>query len=310
MTGKTGPVIHKSSPDLASEASAWGVVLLAHGSQRGTDRSECSCAWGNVASEPPSWCLDCPSTPQGLQSVRDRVQAALNIDHRQIILSCLEFIEPHPDQAIRSLEERGLRQVALVPFLLGHGKHATLELLEIIEESRVKAPGVQLHLAEGLGADPLMAKLVVQRILGLNGGLSSQTTNGHTAGVLLVKAGTKSIYDDCQWLEELGTIVEHQLGPGYAVAVAQSHYGDPTMEDAAERLVKERHASSITYVPYLFFPGLILKRNVLGGMARLQEQYPGLPMAVTPPLGPDEHVVSVVVDRVRELWARTRDGGL
>ena len=305
-------MIQKNSPGSGSGsgASTWGVVLLAHGSQRGTDRSECSCAWANFGPEPPSWCLECPSTPQGLQSVTDRLQAALDINHQQIILSCLEFIEPHPEQAIRLMEERGVRQVALVPFLLGNGKHATLELLEIVEESRVKAPDVQVHLAEGLGADPLMANLVVQRIQGMLGPSRLQPSNGHNAGILLVKAGTKTIYDDCQWLEELGTLVEEKLGPGYAVGVAQSHYGDPTMEAAAKRLVDERHVSSITYVPYLFFPGLILKRNVLGSMTRLQDQYPGLPMAVTPPLGPDEQVVSVVANRVRELWARTRNDGV
>ena len=303
-------MIPKNSPGSASDASTWGVVLLAHGSQRGTDRSECSCAWADFGPEPPSWCLECPSTPQGLQSVTDRLQAALDIHHQQIILSCLEFIEPHPEQAIRLLEERGFRQVALVPFLLGNGKHATLELLEIVEESRVKAPNVQLHLAEGLGADPLMANLVVQRIQGMLGPSRLQPADGHNAGVLLVKAGTKTVYDDCQWLEELGRIVEQQLGPGYAVGVAQSHYGDPTMEAAAKRLVDERHVSSITYVPYLFFPGLILKRNVLGSMTRLQDQYPGLPMAVTPPLGPDEQVVSVVANRVRQLWARNRNDGV
>ena len=310
MIGKTSPLIQNSSAGSVPDASAWGVVLLAHGSQRGTDRSECSCAWDGFGSGPPSWCLECPSTPQGLQSVTNRLQSALGIEQHQIILSCLEFIEPHPDQAVSILEERGFRQVALMPFLLGNGKHATLELLEIVEESRVKTPDVQLYLAEGLGADPLMANLVVQRIRGMDSPSQFQPAEGRPAGVLLVKAGTKTMYDDCEWLKELGTIVEHKLGPGYAVGVAQSHYGDPTMEAAAKLLVEERKASSITYVPYLFFPGLILKRNVIGGVARLQEQYPGLPMAVTPPLGPDEQVVSVVADRVRELWARTKDGGL
>ena len=47
-------------------------------------------------------------------------------------------------------------------------------------------------------------------------------TEGRTAGVLLVKAGTKTIYDDCRWMVELGMLVEERLGAGYAVEVAQS----------------------------------------------------------------------------------------
>ena len=309
MTNDARPVALTRDPGPASNTSTWGVVLLAHGSQRGTDRSECSCAWADLAQEPPSWCLACPSTPQGLQSVARRLQTVLGLNPQQIILSCLEFIEPHPEQAVMMLQERGFRRVALLPFLLGSGKHATLELAEIVEEMRVKAPDVQLYLAEGLGADPLMANLVVQRIRGIDSPSRFQPSDGQTAGIVMVKAGTKTIYDDCRWLQELGAMVEHRLGPGYAVGVAQSHYGDPTMPAATKHLVEERHASSITYVPYLFFPGLILKRDLLGGMASLQEQYPDLPMAVTPPLGPDERVVSVAAQRVRDLWARANGDG-
>ena len=55
-------------------------------------------------------------------------------------------------------------------------------------------------------------------------------------------------------------------------------------------------------MPYLFFPGLILKRNVLGEMDRLQKIYPTVPMAVTPPLGIDDAIIIVSAQRVREVW--------
>ena len=50
------------------EARNWGVVLLAHGSQRGSERSECSCAWSDSGSSPPQWCLDCPNASMGLRT--------------------------------------------------------------------------------------------------------------------------------------------------------------------------------------------------------------------------------------------------
>ena len=290
--------------DGASIDSDWGVMLIAHGSQRGTDRTECSCAWEQTGSQAPSWCLECPSTPEGLKHAAGRLQLLLGLSEHQIVLSCLEFIEPFPKQAISPLKERGFQRVALVPFLLGSGKHATLEMEEVLQEVQEVVPGVSLHLAEGLGTDPLLAELVVQRVQGLSALKAFQPVNGHTSGVVLVKAGTKTIYDDCVWLRELGKLVENRLGPGYAVSVAQSHYGDPTMEEATEILVKEREASSLMYVPYLFFPGIILKRNVLGGMVSLQKKYPHLPMAATPPLGADERVVAVAAERVRGVWAR------
>jgi sirohydrochlorin ferrochelatase len=123
-------------------------------------------------------------------------------------------------------------------------------------------------------------------------------------GILLVKAGTQTRYDDCLWLKELGGWVERDLGEGYAVEVAQSHYGDPTMEHAAAELVGQRGVSSIICVPYVFFPGMILRRNVLGTMRQLQETYPNVVMSVAPPLGVDDRLVAVASDRVREAQTR------
>ena len=54
------------------------------------------------------------------------------------------------------------------------------------------------------------------------------------------------------------------------------------MEFAAARLVEERGVSAIICVPYIFFPGLILTRNVLGTMDRLGEKYPEVTLTVAP----------------------------
>jgi sirohydrochlorin ferrochelatase len=301
----------------SSDSPPWGVILLCHGSQRGTSRQECSCSWrppavplSSTDNEEgwPGWCRNCPSTPQGLNDAATRLQVELGQPQAQVLLSCLEFIQPHPGQAVQLLVNQGLERVVVVPYLLGHGKHATLELDEVLDELRAEIPQVHLYLADGLGADSRIAELVVERIRDLDGSGPAPSTTGHPIGVLLVKAGTKTQYDDCLWLEELGQMAEKGLGLGYAVAVAQSHYGDPTMESAAARLVEERRVSSIICVPYLFFPGMILRRNVLGGLERLQQKYPGVPMIATPPLGVDDRLVAVAADRVREVWGREDEG--
>ncbi|MCH7736677.1 MAG: hypothetical protein IH872_04655 [Chloroflexi bacterium] len=288
----------------------WGVVLLAHGSQRGTSKAECSCAWvqsktpANAPAQTPEWCQDCPSTPDGLKQVADRLQGMLELDQSQMVLSCLEFIKPFPPEAVKMLDDRGIHNVVLAPFLLGNGKHATLEMHEIMEEVRGQLPGIRLHLADGLGSDPNLAELVVQRVQELEGPTGPVANGSGPKGILLVKAGTKTEYDDCVWLEELGRLVEDRLGDGYSVAVAQSHYGDPTMDLAAAELAETRRVSSIICVPYLFFPGIILQRNVIGGMELIKERYPQVAMSVTPPLGVDDKIVAVTADRVRQVWSQ------
>jgi sirohydrochlorin cobaltochelatase len=278
--------------------------LLCHGSQRGTSREECSCAWSAENGTWPAWCCNCPSTPQGLADAANRIQAELGPEQARVLLSCLEFLPPHPEEALGILAHEGIDRVVIMPYLLGHGKHATLELEEVVDELRAKLPQVQIDLTDGLGADPRLADLVVERVHLLDGSAASVPGPNNTVGVLLVKAGTRTQYDDCRWLEELGRMVENRLGLGYAVSVAQSHYGDPTMDTAAEILVEKRRVSSLVCVPYLFFPGMILRRNVLGGLAKLQEKYPDLPIIVAPPLGVDDRLVAVAADRVREAWNR------
>jgi sirohydrochlorin ferrochelatase len=280
----------------------WGVVLLCHGSQRGASRDECSCAWAADGARFPAWCLGCPNTPVGLRQAGERLAESLGSDAEQVIVSCLEFLPPHPPEAVSILAQSGVNRVVIAPYLLGNGKHATLEMDEVLEDIAAETPGVELRLAQGLGADGRIADLVRDRIATLPE-YASSPDGGRPTGIMLVKAGTQTRYDDCLWLKELGSWVERDLGEDYAVSVAQSHYGDPTMEFAAAELVEERGVGSIICAPYLFFPGLILQRNVLGTMNRLQQTYPDIPMSVAPPLGVDDRLVQVASDRVREAQA-------
>ena len=276
--------------------------MLCHGSRRGASRDECSCSWAARCGEWPQWCRNCPSTPKGLAEASERLQSVLGKAKAEVLLSCLEFIEPHPDQAVEIMAGKGLNEVVIMPYLLGHGKHATDELEDVLDDVKRRTPQVKPRLAAGFGADRRLADLVLDRVRALDGTPGLAPSHEQNIGVLIVKAGTRTQYDDCAWLRELGRMVERQLGPGYAVDIAQSHYGDPTMEYASARLVEERGVSTLVCVPYLFFPGMILRRNVLGGMTAAQEKYPHIPMHVAPPLGVDDRLVAVAADRIREVW--------
>ncbi len=296
------PTAQPTAAGSVAGESPWGVIMLCHGSQRGASRDECSCAWAARDDQWPAWCRHCPSTPQGLTETSQRLQSQLDETGARVLLSCLEFIQPHPDEAVQLLTDQGLERVVILPYLLGRGKHATEELEEVLEDLQARFADARLHLTGGLGSDPRLADLVVERVHDLDGIASVTPADGQTVGVLVVKAGTRTQYDDCLWLRELGNMAESRLGSGYVVEIAQSHYGDPTMADALTELVENRGVSAVICVPYLFFPGMILRRNVLGGIRAAQEKYPGIPLEVTPPLGVDDRVIAVAVDRIREVW--------
>ena len=74
------------------------------------------------------------------------------------------------------------------------------------------------------------------------------------------------------------------------------------MDFAAAKLAEIRGVSSIMCVPYLFFPGIILQRNVIGSLELIKDRYPNITMSITPPLGVGDKLVGITADRVRQVW--------
>ena len=71
----------------------WGVVLLAHGSQRGKD------------------------TAEGLQDMVERLQMELGGSPADVQVACLEFIKPDLAEAVSALVARGRTHITVMPFL-------------------------------------------------------------------------------------------------------------------------------------------------------------------------------------------------
>ncbi len=258
--------------DSASGAD-WGVVLLAHGSQRGNH------------------------TIDGLNEMVSRLQERLAENNAMVRMACLEFIQPDLPQAVGGLVSEGRTNITVMPFLLGQGTHTNDDLEEEIEKSLGTYPQARIKASEVFGPDPALVEIVLKRVQAQELLLNGKSTEAPT-GVMLVKAGTRSAAEDHLWLFEMGQMLEKRLGAGYAVAVAQSHFGSPTMEEAAFELVEKRKVSSVTCVPYIFFPGLILTRNIMGGLKTLGQKYPGVDFDVTPTLGVEDGLVELTARRI------------
>lgn len=251
----------------------WGVALLAHGSRRGSD------------------------TVDGLRDMAQRLQRRLAADRARVVTACLEFIQPDLPQAVGSLVAQGVDSIVVMPFLLGQGTHTTDDIEEEIGRAQAAHPQARITVSQTFGADPALVDIVAARVrqhpVSLNGNMGAAPT-----GVMLVKAGTRSPAEDHIWLHTLGQMLERQLGAGYAVAVAQSHFGPPTMDEAAAELAQARGAAGVICVPYIFFPGLILTRNIMGGVKELGQKYPRIPFRVTPTLGVENGLVELAARRI------------
>lgn len=258
-----------------------GVALLAHGSRSGSD------------------------TIDGLRLMVERLQERLRPRRAKVAMACLEFIAPDLPDAVSALVADGRSDIIVMPFLLGQGTHFAEDLDAEIARAAARHPDARIRASQAFGCDPALVDIAADRALAVrraavNGAAAGPGDAMDSApdGVMLVKAGTRSPAENHVWLHQLGRMLEARLGHGHAVAVAQSHFGEPSMDAAAADLILNRRAKSIVCVPYIFFPGLILTRNILGGVEKLQARYPGVPFRAATTLGVDPRLVDLTARRV------------
>ena len=199
----------------------WGVIMLCHGSRRGASRDECSCSW---AAQNGAWPKVVPPMPQhagvGLTEASQRLQSALGDSKVDVLLSCLEFIEPHPDKAVEVLAGRGRSEVVFMPYLLGHGKHATEELEEVLDGAKRQTPQVKLKLTSGFGADSRLSDLVVDRVRDPDGtpGLAPLSPNPPMGGVNAGQIGMREPAREKAWAPldrcDPARVFSSRTGPG------------------------------------------------------------------------------------------------
>ena len=75
----------------------------------------------------------------------------------------MELAEPTIAEAFDACVAAGADEVVVVPYFLGPGRHATEDVPRLAAEAAKKHPDVRYRVAAALGADPLMARLVMTR---------------------------------------------------------------------------------------------------------------------------------------------------
>ena len=76
----------------------------------------------------------------------------------------MELGEPSIASAYARCVERGARRIVVMPFFLGPGKHWSEDLPHLTAEAAARFPGTRAMVAEPLGADDLLLRLLAKRI--------------------------------------------------------------------------------------------------------------------------------------------------
>ncbi len=88
--------------------------------------------------------------------------------------------------------------------------------------------------------------------------------------------------------------------PEHIVAVAHMELAAPSLAEGIAACVAQG-AESVVVHPYFLGPGRHTRSDIPALVRAAAERHPGLPIRISEPLGLDERLVEVVLDRVRAV---------
>jgi len=109
--------------------------------------------------------VDHGSRLDAANAVLEHIAEALRrrVGDAQVEVAHMELAEPTLADALERCVAGGAREVVVVPYFLGPGRHTTGDIPRLVEEASAAHPDVALRLAEPLGFDERLVELVADR---------------------------------------------------------------------------------------------------------------------------------------------------
>ena len=114
-------------------------------------------------------------------------------------------------------------------------------------------------------------------------------------GVLVVAHGSRAKETEAA-LEAVLAMVRAKL-PGIAMECAFMEFSERSLARGVASLVAAG-VTDIQVVPYFLFMGIHMKEDIPRMVAECAAQYEGISIAMTEPLGVDERLADILVDRI------------
>ena len=115
-----------------------GVLILAHGSRA-------------------------KETEKTFEAVVDMVKKKVSTPLK---IAYMEFSEQNIAAGLQQLVDQGVKSIRVVPYFLFSGIHIREDIPAELEAFSKEHPDIEITMAETLGADPRIAEILVDRILG------------------------------------------------------------------------------------------------------------------------------------------------
>ena len=120
---------------------------------------------------------------------------------------------------------------------------------------------------------------------------------GKDKAILLVDHGSR-LSEANEMLEEIAALMA-RVAPSYHVGLAHMELAEPTIEQGFVACVAAG-AREIIVQPYMLSPGRHSTQDIPRMVEEAARHHPGVKFRITEPLGVDERLAQLIVDRVEE----------
>jgi sirohydrochlorin cobaltochelatase len=186
--------------------------------------------------------------------------------------------------AIDELAGAGVAAIAVVPLLLTPASHSKTDVAASVQAARIEHPGVRFRYGRPLGPHAALVDVLATRLV------EAGARDGDA--VVLVAGGALDPDANAQVAAMARLLWERG---GYStVDVAFASTTEPSVSAALERVSRLGH-SRVAIASYFLGPG-----RLPAAVARVASSYDGLAVVVAEPLGADERIARVVLERYDE----------
>ena len=215
-----------------------------------------------------------------------------------------ETSAPSIEESMARMADDGIEEVIAMPFFIASGLHMTrdippkLGLSGGVRDAAVKIKGknMMVHFGTPFGDEPLLAKILHEKILELDG------KKGRT-GVMVVGHGSKLPYNK----DTIMLNAERLSAMGHKdVYHAFNEFNDPRIEPTLEEMIR-KGVDEVIVLPLFISPGDHLKNDIpekIGlkdGMPEGTIERNGRMITVryAPPVGQDPRLTDVLAEKIR-----------
>lgn len=210
------------------------------------------------------------------------IQKTMNGVHTPIKEYCFyERAEPTLANAIDACAQKGATNILVIPVLLLPGKQTSEDIPNDLKFFQEKYPEININFRDPIGADPVMLKIVSDRLRNL------AFAGSDKEAVVLVSHGSHDPIAAKEF-NRIANVLSHELKvpteTGYLVT-------QPNYRHVTEELLK-KGVEKVYMIPYFFFAGIFLE-EMKTAVADNEK------IVVCDELGYDEEIIRLLVEKAK-----------